>query len=360
MWVHVARKAWNDNKVDIKCGRLEDNDKRKREENDSKATRGGVKRGREPKRVNAGTSSKRQRIVWTDELHNKFLDAVSQLGDINTAVPKRILELMNVPGLTREQVASHLQKYRHQLLKNNSNEVKMQQKNGEPLATTKPARLEDQAFAVTGRVPCEMPIEEQWPNHPGPGVEQQGTSYGHHPPLNIGNAETRIPQSMIMNVDEESGYRVWSPSADTMRQLSIQDNNALTMVDTLHLQHRQQRQEPLIMHPPSVNLHPSCILQVSEDSPIFHGYTTPAPAPAPAPAPPAFHAAANTLVPYVSGSSDSLYQQPPLVNFGYDDKQMYIPGTPRGHQIKESAGDEDHDTLVDIYMSTNTGFMTLL
>ena len=44
MWVHVARKAWNDNKVDIKCGRLEDNDKRKREENDSKATRGGVKR----------------------------------------------------------------------------------------------------------------------------------------------------------------------------------------------------------------------------------------------------------------------------------------------------------------------------
>lgn len=91
MWVHVARKAWNDNKVDIKCGRLEDNDKRKREENDSKATRGGVKRGREPKRVNAGTSSKRQRIVWTDELHNKFLDAVSQLGDINSMILQQLI-----------------------------------------------------------------------------------------------------------------------------------------------------------------------------------------------------------------------------------------------------------------------------
>jgi hypothetical protein len=30
---------------------------------------------------------------------------------ISEAVPKRILELMNVPGLTRENVASHLQVY---------------------------------------------------------------------------------------------------------------------------------------------------------------------------------------------------------------------------------------------------------
>jgi SHAQKYF class myb-like DNA-binding protein len=31
------------------------------------------------------------------------------LATISEAVPKRILELMNVPGLTRENVASHLQ-----------------------------------------------------------------------------------------------------------------------------------------------------------------------------------------------------------------------------------------------------------
>ena len=31
---------------------------------------------------------------------------------LRSAVPKRILELMNVEGLTRENVASHLQKYR--------------------------------------------------------------------------------------------------------------------------------------------------------------------------------------------------------------------------------------------------------
>ncbi|KAL6520718.1 hypothetical protein OROMI_032278 [Orobanche minor] len=49
---------------------------------------------------------------WTRELHEKFMAAVKQLGD-GRCFPKDILELMNVPGLTRMQVASHLQKCRH-------------------------------------------------------------------------------------------------------------------------------------------------------------------------------------------------------------------------------------------------------
>ncbi|KAL0453926.1 UNVERIFIED_CONTAM: Two-component response regulator ORR21 [Sesamum latifolium] len=49
---------------------------------------------------------------WTPELHDKFLAAVTQLGD-GKCFPKDILELMNVPGLTRMQVASHLQKCRY-------------------------------------------------------------------------------------------------------------------------------------------------------------------------------------------------------------------------------------------------------
>ncbi|KAL4592373.1 hypothetical protein LXL04_005365 [Taraxacum kok-saghyz] len=57
------------------------------------------------------SSLKKPRVVWSIELHQQFVAAVNQLG-IDKAVPKRILELMNVPGLTRENVASHLQKYR--------------------------------------------------------------------------------------------------------------------------------------------------------------------------------------------------------------------------------------------------------
>lgn len=54
---------------------------------------------------------KKQRVTWTNEMHKKFLDAIERLG-YDKAVPKKIVEVMGVPGLTRENVASHLQKYR--------------------------------------------------------------------------------------------------------------------------------------------------------------------------------------------------------------------------------------------------------
>ncbi|XP_010554998.1 PREDICTED: transcription factor PCL1 [Tarenaya hassleriana] len=54
---------------------------------------------------------KRPRLVWTPQLHKRFVDAVAHLG-IKNAVPKTIMQLMSVEGLTRENVASHLQKYR--------------------------------------------------------------------------------------------------------------------------------------------------------------------------------------------------------------------------------------------------------
>ncbi|KAF6171254.1 hypothetical protein GIB67_036922 [Kingdonia uniflora] len=57
------------------------------------------------------TAQKKPRVVWSVELHRKFVAAVNQLG-VEKAVPKKILDLMNVEKLTRENVASHLQKYR--------------------------------------------------------------------------------------------------------------------------------------------------------------------------------------------------------------------------------------------------------
>ncbi|KAK6143210.1 hypothetical protein DH2020_023558 [Rehmannia glutinosa] len=67
------------------------------------------------KKVNSETSqhdnvmfNKKVWTQWTEELHQKFMNAVKQLGE-GRCYPKEILELMNVPGLTRMQVASHLQ-----------------------------------------------------------------------------------------------------------------------------------------------------------------------------------------------------------------------------------------------------------
>nr|BAM77023.1 PHYTOCLOCK 1 [Triticum monococcum subsp. monococcum] len=56
-------------------------------------------------------ATKRARLVWTPQLHKRFVEVVAHLG-IKSAVPKTIMQLMNVEGLTRENVASHLQKYR--------------------------------------------------------------------------------------------------------------------------------------------------------------------------------------------------------------------------------------------------------
>ncbi|KAK2646693.1 hypothetical protein Ddye_021888 [Dipteronia dyeriana] len=57
------------------------------------------------------TSQKKPRVVWSIDLHKQFVAAVNQLG-FEKAVPKKILDLMNVEWLSRENVASHLQKYR--------------------------------------------------------------------------------------------------------------------------------------------------------------------------------------------------------------------------------------------------------
>ncbi|KAL5187664.1 Two-component response regulator ORR21 [Glycine soja] len=69
--------------------------------------------------------AKKPRVMWSKELHQHFVNAFMQIG-LDKAKPKRIVEAMNIPGLTREQVASHLQKYRHQLL-NTSNGVTLKQ-----------------------------------------------------------------------------------------------------------------------------------------------------------------------------------------------------------------------------------------
>ncbi|KAL8233026.1 hypothetical protein R6Q57_002804 [Mikania cordata] len=80
------------------------------------------------------STGKKSTIIWTKGLRKKFVEAVGKLG-IDNAAPKKIVELMDVEGLTRDHVSSYLQKYRI-LLKKISNGDKGVQ------AASKPSLLE--------------------------------------------------------------------------------------------------------------------------------------------------------------------------------------------------------------------------
>ncbi|KAJ0254707.1 Protein PHR1-LIKE 2 [Hirschfeldia incana] len=58
------------------------------------------------------TTDPKPRLRWTAELHERFVDAVTQLGGPDKATPKTIMRTMGVKGLTLYHLKSHLQKFR--------------------------------------------------------------------------------------------------------------------------------------------------------------------------------------------------------------------------------------------------------
>ncbi|KAI0507175.1 hypothetical protein KFK09_013296 [Dendrobium nobile] len=58
------------------------------------------------------TTDPKPRLRWTVELHDRFVDAVTQLGGPDKATPKTIMRVMGVKGLTLYHLKSHLQKFR--------------------------------------------------------------------------------------------------------------------------------------------------------------------------------------------------------------------------------------------------------
>ncbi|RDY04274.1 Two-component response regulator ARR2, partial [Mucuna pruriens] len=105
MWKYVAKKFWSENKLPKKDSEfgffVTDATMKNKKKSSSNSQECDVD---EP-------ATKKSPVVWTAELHHQFVKAVMQLG-LDEAQPKKILEVMKIPDLTKEQVASHLQKYR--------------------------------------------------------------------------------------------------------------------------------------------------------------------------------------------------------------------------------------------------------
>ncbi|AQL08456.1 response regulator 10 isoform X1 [Zea mays] len=172
IWQHVIRKKFNENKDHEHSGSLDDTDRNRPTNNDneyaSSANDGGdgswksqrKKREKEDDETDLengdpSSTSKKPRVVWSVELHQQFVNAVNHLG-IDKAVPKKILELMNVPGLTRENVASHLQKFRLYLKRIAQHHAGIPHPFVAPVSSANVAPLgglEFQALAASGQIP---------------------------------------------------------------------------------------------------------------------------------------------------------------------------------------------------------------
>ncbi|CAN8324696.1 unnamed protein product [Cochlearia groenlandica] len=132
------------------------------------------------------SSLKKPRVVWSVELHQQFVTAVNLLG-VDKAVPKKILEMMNVPGLTRENVASHLQKYRIYLRRlggvssqhqGNMNHSFMTSNGQDPNYGSRSMLngFDLQALAVTGQLPAQSLAQLQAAGFGRPSSTKPGMS----------------------------------------------------------------------------------------------------------------------------------------------------------------------------------------
>ncbi|XP_058724427.1 two-component response regulator ORR21 [Vicia villosa] len=321
IWQHVARKFLNENKEHDNSGSVEDNDRNARgnDDNDNDntsvagTTKGIVKE--QKKRSNLKyedvelenddlSTSKKPRVVWSVELHQQFVSAVNQLG-LDKAVPKRILELMNVTGLTRENVASHLQKFRLYLKRLSG---VAQQQNGmlnrvtgtieSKLAAT--GRYDIETLVASGQISPEtlaalragllghpvtniMPTLDQTaivhasvhgPKHSC--ADDPTEAYG-PPHVNFpSNSVNNFPHSIFKVDDSSSRFGAWPPSntlgSVSRGRLGIQNNNIV--IDILQHQQRhqhQQKQQHLPTHDQnrSINVQPSCLVVPAQSSDTF-------------------------------------------------------------------------------------------
>jgi two-component response regulator (ARR-B family) len=173
IWQHVVRKRKHEWKDTEQSGSIEDDERQQKQLEDADfSSSGNEGNWRSSKRRkdeedqaedrDDTSSLKKPRVVWSVELHQQFVAAVNQLG-IDKAVPKKILELMNVPGLTRENVASHLQKYRLYLRRLSGASQHQSGLNNSFMGPSDPTfgsmsslnGLDLQALAATGQLPAQ-------------------------------------------------------------------------------------------------------------------------------------------------------------------------------------------------------------
>ncbi|RWR75084.1 two-component response regulator ORR21-like protein isoform X1 [Cinnamomum micranthum f. kanehirae] len=317
IWQHVVRKKWNENKELEHSGSVEDADRHRRLGDDAEyassvnegtdASWKVQKRRKDTKEDEDDgeldnddpSTSKKPRVVWSVELHQQFVSAVNQLG-IDKAVPKRILELMNVPGLTRENVASHLQKFRLYLKRLSGVTQHQSGIPGSFCGSTEPngkhgslSRLEIQALAASGQIPPQTlaALQAELLGRPTgsivlPAMDQplllqaslqggkcipveRGVAFGQPLIKCQSNVSKQFPQPTITVDDIPHGYTTWPPNHLGALGPAGNIGGLNTQNSTMHVQalpQHQQQQSTLPESSHTINVQPSCLVVPSSSN----------------------------------------------------------------------------------------------
>ncbi|GAU46097.1 hypothetical protein TSUD_95690 [Trifolium subterraneum] len=152
--------------------------------------------------------TKNDRVSWqSPELQELFLRVVNQLG-IDKATPKKITELMDVPGLEKKHVASHLQRFRLGLKSS-----KTKSKSGRENSKQDQYHLPDESLEVVE----SMPEQDQYhvPNESPEVVESMPEQDQYHVP----NESLEVVESM----PEQDQYHVPNESLEVVESMPEQD-----------------------------------------------------------------------------------------------------------------------------------------
>ncbi|XP_011625385.1 two-component response regulator ORR21 isoform X2 [Amborella trichopoda] len=272
IWQHVVRKKWNETKEHDQSGSIEDNERHKRGSDDAEyassvneGTDGNwkVQKKRKDSKEEEDdgeqenedpSAAKKPRVVWSVELHQQFVNAVNQLG-IDKAVPKRILELMNVQGLTRENVASHLQKFRLYLKRLSGHQAGVSSSfcgSVDPNSKLGPlSQLDIRALTASGQIPSQTlaALQAELLGRPSNNVAMP--VYGQTLVKCQPNLPKQFPQPNLPVDDVQSSLSIWQHHLSSGMPLGglNPQNNGLLM---------QQQQQLTIESNRPCNVQPSC------------------------------------------------------------------------------------------------------
>ncbi|KAK7370039.1 hypothetical protein VNO80_12091 [Phaseolus coccineus] len=226
MWRHVARNSTSKDKKQKDIGSQKDDDRTRVISDHSEFASSVVDLDVDESNNTTPPSTKKNRVVWSKELHLLFLDAIKKIG-LEKPVPQKILEAMNVPGLKRGHIASHLQKHRKSI---RQKQIQQQKEMLLLSGNTEHERIHLQSLAATSLTDFHHPgltgnMEPKGEQH----FHAEEALAHHHSPLatfpNLAIAENS-PQSMRTLYDA-SIYRLCAPPAIVKRNIMQQNHHQI-------------------------------------------------------------------------------------------------------------------------------------